>query len=87
MIALIRSEELDDLNQIMIKQLKNRYADPSNYKKFVVGVDRSKMRLYNVEESGQHGIDDSGQDDTPVFDKSSFGKRSRVEGGFGDFNF
>lgn len=87
MIALIRSEELDELNQLMIKQLKNRYADPSNYKKFVVGVDRSKMKLYNVEESAQEGLDDAGQDDTPVFDRSTFGKRARSEGGFDNFNF
>lgn len=85
MFALIRSEELDQLNQIMIKQLKNRYADPSNYKRFVVGVDRSKMKLYDVEESAQQGITDSGQEDTPVFDNSTFGKRARREGSFTDF--
>lgn len=77
MFALIRSEELDELNQIMVKQLKNRYADPSSYKRFVIGVDRSKMKLYDVEESAQKDIADSGQDDTPMFDKSSFGKRMR----------
>lgn len=87
MIALIRSEELDELNQVMIKQLKNRYADPSQYKRFVVGIDRSKMKLYNVEESAQQNISDTGQDDTPAFDKTSFGKRSRKEGNFGDFNY
>lgn len=77
MLALIRSEELDELNQIMIKQLKNRYADLSSYKRFVVGVDRSKMKLYDCEDSAQQGIMDSGQDDTPVFDKSNFGKRDK----------
>lgn len=86
MFALIRSEELDALNQIMVKQLKNRYADPSHYKRFVIGVDRSKMKLYNVEESAQDGLTDSGQDDTPLFDKSTFGKRSRGEG-FSDFKY
>ena len=86
MFALIRSEELDALNQIMVKQLKNRYADPSSYKRFVIGVDRSKMKLYDVEESAQDGLADAGQeDDTPVFDKTSFGKRARREGDFGDF--
>lgn len=85
MFALIRSEELDELNQIMIKQLKNRYADPGSYKRFVVGVDRSKMKLYDVEESAQQDIADSGQDDTPMFDKSSFGKRAKREGSFKDF--
>lgn len=88
MFALIRSEELDALNQIMVKQLKNRYADPSNYKRFVIGVDRSKMKLYDVEESAQDGLADAGQpqNDTPLFDKSSFGKRSKPNG-FGDFKY
>jgi replicative DNA helicase len=84
MIALIRSEELDELNQIMVKQLKNRYADPSYYKRFVIGVDRSKMKLYDCEESAQHDLADSGQDDGPVFDKSSFGKRMKSQS-FEDF--
>lgn len=53
MIAVIRTEELDELNQIMVKQLKNRYADPSKYKRFVVGVERSKMKLYDVENCAQ----------------------------------
>ena len=85
MFALIRSEELDELNQIMIKQLKNRYADPSRFKRFVVGVDRSKMKLYDVEDSAQDDIADSGQDDEPVFDKSTFGKRARKERSFDGF--
>jgi len=59
MFALISSEELEDLGQLMVKQLKNRYNDPTVYKKFVVGVDRSKMRLYNVEQSAQEDIIDS----------------------------
>jgi archaellum biogenesis ATPase FlaH len=87
MFALIRSEQLDQLNQIMIKQLKNRYADPSRYKRFVVGVDRSKMKLFDVEECAQQGLVDSGQDDTPVFDNSTFGKRARRDGSFNDFKF
>ena len=82
MFALIRTEELDDLNQVMIKQLKNRYNDPSYYKRFVLGIDRSKMKLYDVEESAQKDLSDSGQDkDTgPAFDKSKFGERQRSEG-------
>ena len=60
MFALITSEELEALNQIMVKQLKNRYADPTYYKRFTVGIDRSKMRLYDIEQSGQSGIADSG---------------------------
>lgn len=87
MFALIRSEELDELNQVMIKQLKNRYADPTYYKRFVLGIDRSKMKLYDVEESAQEGLVDAGQDDddTPVFDKSGFGSSQRRRGDFGDF--
>jgi len=61
MFALISTEELQELNQIMIKQLKNRYNDPTLNKRFVVGIDRSKMRLYDVEESAQKDIVDSGQ--------------------------
>ena len=81
MFALISSEELEGLNQLLVKQLKNRYGDPSYYKKFVIGVDRSKMKLYNVESSAQENISESGQDvdDGPVFDKSDFGKRVRTE--------
>ena len=79
MFALISSEELEGLNQLMVKQLKNRYGDPSYYKKFVIGVDRSKMKLYNLEAKAQENISESGQDDGPVFDKSDFGKRVRTE--------
>lgn len=69
MFALISTEEMEQLSQIMIKQLKNRYNDPTIYKKFVVGIDRAKMRLYDVEESAQ-----TLTNDTPVFSKSSFGQ-------------
>ena len=61
MLALISTEELEQLNQIMVKQIKNRYADPTKNKRFVIGVDRSKMRLYDVENSAQMDISDSGQ--------------------------
>jgi replicative DNA helicase len=80
MFALISTEELENLNQIMVKQLKNRYNDPSYYKRFVIGVDRARMRLYDVEDSAQSNIADSGQDDGPAFDKSSFGKRMKQAG-------
>ena len=79
MFALISTEELEGMGQIMVKQLKNRYADPSYYKKFVIGVDRSKMKLYDLEPSAQVNIADSGQEDKPVFDKSNFGKRLETE--------
>ncbi len=61
MFALISTEELEGLGQIMVKQLKNRYNDPTIYKRFVVGVDRAKMRLYDVEQKAQDDILDSGQ--------------------------
>ena len=59
MFALIATEELDKLNQIMVKQLKNRYSDPTKYKRFVIGVDKSKMKLYDVEGSAQQNIMDA----------------------------
>ena len=70
MFALVSTEELDKLNQMIVKQLKNRYNDPTKHKRFVIGLDRSKMRLYDVEESQQNLTDD-----TPVFDKSNTGER------------
>ena len=63
MFALISTEELEALNQIMVKQLKNRYNDPTMNKRFVVGIDRAKMRLYDVEQSAQNDILDSGQEE------------------------
>ena len=76
MFALISTEELEQLNQIMVKQLKNRYGDPNMNKKFVIGVDRSKMRLYDAEASAQQNLSDSGQStpDTPL---NTFGNRER----------
>ena len=70
MFALISTEELDKQGQFMVKQLKNRYNDPTQHKRFVIGVDRSKMRLYDVEENQQ-----TLTDDTPVFDKTPTGQR------------
>ena len=61
MFALISTEELEEQNQIMVKQLKNRYYDPTLNKRFIVGIDRAKMRLYNVEQEAQNNIMDSGQ--------------------------
>lgn len=60
MFALIASEELDQLNQILVKQLKNRYNDPTLNKRFVIGVDRAKMKLYDLEQSAQRNLSDSG---------------------------
>jgi len=70
MFAIMSSEELERCGQLKIKQLKNRYNDPTIHKRFVIGVDRSKMRLYDVEENQQ-----TLTDDTPVFDKTDTGKR------------
>lgn len=84
MFALISTEELENLNQIMVKQLKNRYNDPTYYKRFVIGVDRARMKLYDVEDSAQKNISDSGQasknDDVPAFDKTTIGRRMRSAG-------
>jgi replicative DNA helicase len=63
MFALISTEELEGLGQILVKQLKNRYNDPTIYKRFVVGIDRAKMRLYDVEQSAQNDILDSGKEE------------------------
>ena len=69
MFALVKqSEELADLNQIVVKQLKNRYGDPNINSRFIVGVDRSKMRLYDVENSAQEDLLDG-----PVMDNTKFG--------------
>jgi replicative DNA helicase len=81
MFALVSNEELEQLNQIIVKQLKNRYNDPGFYKRFVIGVDRAKMKLYDVEASAQEGLMDAGhkKDDVPMFDKSDFGQRAKAE--------
>lgn len=76
MFALITNETLEQLNQIQVKQLKNRYNDPTLNKRFVIGIDRAKMKLYDVEQSAQFDIADSGQE-TPVFDKSSFNSKDK----------
>ena len=70
MFALISTEELEQMGQIAVKQLKNRYNDPTLHKRFVLGVDRSKMRLYDVDENEQNLTDD-----TPVFDSTEAGQR------------
>jgi hypothetical protein len=70
MFALISTEELEGLNQIMVKQLKNRYNDPTLYKRFMIGIDRAKMRLYDLEDIAQSNLADSGQEDN---ENSNFG--------------
>ena len=64
MLALISNEEMEEMGQIMIKQLKNRYNDPTMYKRFVVGIDRAKMRLYDIQDA-QEGLVDAGKEEVP----------------------
>jgi len=84
MFALVSTEELEQLNQLMVKQLKNRYNDPNTFKRFVIGIDRGKMKLYDVEQSAQEDLVDAGQvDDKPL---NSFGERERTsKNKFGGF--
>ena len=81
MFALISTEELETLNQILVKQLKNRYNDPTIHKRFVVGIDRAKMRLYDCEQKAQEDIIDNTEQTEYDDDKSKFKKT------FGDFKF
>ena len=85
MFALISNEELEELNQIAVKQLKNRYNDPTVNKRFVIGIDRAKMKLSDVEDSEQSGLADSNQrkgaDDKfidAIFDQTDFGEQWKV---------
>ena len=83
MFAIISTEQMEELNQIMIKQLKNRYSDPTSNRKFVIGIDRSKMKLYDVEQFAQNELVDTGQGDEPSFDKATAGgkyKNLKFEG-------
>jgi len=76
MFALISSEELEALGQMMVKQLKNRYSDPTTHKRFVIGVDRSRMKLYDVEQTAQDGLADAGkQEFQPNQQQSNFKKK------------
>lgn len=94
-LAQMAPEELQDINQMMFKQLKNRYNDLNTMRKFVVGFDRPRMTFYNLESSAQSNIDKGSSktktkstkedDDKPLFDKSTFGRRSANS--FNDFNF
>ena len=84
MFALISTEELEEQNQIMVKQLKNRYYDPTLNKRFVVGIDRAKMRLYNVEQEAQNNIMDSGQ---VVLNQETVKALTQSKGKFNDFTF
>ena len=76
MFALISTEELEGLNQMLVKQLKNRYNDPTVNKRFIIGIDRAKMKLYDVSQSAQEDLVDTGQQDTDM---------AEVEDRFKDF--
>jgi replicative DNA helicase len=76
MFALISTEELEELGQIMIKQLKNRYNDPTVYKRFVIGIDRAKMRLYDCEQSAQDDILDNSKEDEYDFHEENKPKKT-----------
>lgn len=78
MVSIINSEELQELNQLMIKQLKNRFRDLNLNKRFVIGIDRAKMRLYDVEDNAQDGIVDSGIQE-PEKNNASFGSKKKVD--------
>ena len=80
MFALVSTEDLENLNQIMVKQLKNRYNDPTMNKRFVVGIDRAKMRLYDCEQSAQDDI----VDDTEIVE---YNKSEESKAKFNDFKF
>ena len=76
MFALISSEELEEMGQMMVKQLKNRYNDPSYYKRFTIGVDRAKMKLFDVEQSAQQGIADAGHQGIGAHNKIKHDKKN-----------
>jgi replicative DNA helicase len=82
MFALISTEELEGLGQIMVKQLKNRYSSTDIYKRFVLGIDRAKMRLYDVEQSAQKDILDSGKDD-----EFAYSDEPKIKKSFEGFKF
>ena len=70
MFALISTEDLEGLGQIMVKQLKNRYNDPTIFKRFIVGIDRAKMRLYDCEQTAQTDVVDSGQEEEYSYEEA-----------------
>jgi len=75
MFALMSNDELAEMNQMLVKQLKNRYADPGRHRKFVIGVDKTKMRLYDAEQHAQQDLIDTG----PAFDNTDTGVRIKQE--------
>ena len=90
MFAIISNDKLEEVNQILVKQLKNRYGDPTVNKKFLVGIDRAKMKLIDLGDESQSNLVDTGKveedDDTPSFDKATKGKMMNKKD-FGEFKF
>jgi len=83
MFALISTEELEQLNQLMVKQLKNRYNDPTNHKRFMIGIDRARMKLFNLEASAQKDLTDTGVNlDESAVDDFSFSKHFKQKKDF-----
>jgi len=80
MFAMISTEELEQMGQFMIKQLKNRYADPTRNKRFMIGVDRAKMKLFDLDPSAQQQLTDANIE-VPVFEKG------REENKYDDFKY
>jgi hypothetical protein len=80
MIALISTDELKQLNQMMVKQLKNRYADPEMFKRFIIGVDKSRMKLYDAEQSAQNDLMNDA-----IVPNTSFGQRASKKPSFDGF--
>ena len=83
MFALISTDDLEGLGQIMVKQLKNRYNDPTMNKRFVVGIDRAKMRLFDVEQSAQDDILDNKRDEEYDYEE----RKPSLKEKFGGFSF
>jgi len=90
MFAIISNDKLEEAGQILIKQLKNRYSDPTTNKKFLIGIDRAKMKLSDLGDESQSGLVDTGKveddDDIPLFDKATKG-RMKNKKDFGEFKF
>jgi hypothetical protein len=79
MFALISTEELESSGRIMVKQLKNRYNDPTFHKRFTIGVDRAKMKLYNVDDSDGSELITDQEDETYEYLEDVSSKQSRID--------
>ena len=79
MLALVSNDELTALGQVLVKQLKNRYSDPNIHKRFVVGINRGKMKLFDVEDADKDLVQDV-PDSGPVFDNTPSGKKLNTSG-------